>query len=72
MEFTKKIKDAAEKGVEKASDLGKEVTGKGKEEVEKGKDAATEGYQETKETASEANDKAENYSSDSWVQLFEK
>lgn len=44
VEFTKKIKDAADQGAEKAADLGKEVMWKGKEGVEKGKDAASEGY----------------------------
>lgn len=62
MEFTKKIKDAAEKGAEKAADLGKEA-------AEKGKDAAREGYQETKEAAREAKDRAESWSSCSCVQL---
>jgi hypothetical protein len=35
MELTKKVKDAAQQGTDKVTDLGKEAIGKGREEVEK-------------------------------------
>ena len=53
MGFLKKLKDTAEKGVEKGADLGK----KG---VEKGAELGTKGYEGTKDAAKKGHDKAKN------------
>ena len=51
MGFLKKIKETAEKGVEKGTDLGKQG-------VEKGAELGTKGYEGTKDAAKKGHDKA--------------
>ena len=53
MGFLKKLKDTAEKGVEKGTDLGKQG-------VEKGAELGTRGYEGTKDAAKKGHDKAKN------------
>jgi len=53
MGFLKKLKDTAEKGVEKGTDLGKQG-------IEKGAELGTKGYEGTKDAAKKGHDKAKN------------
>jgi hypothetical protein len=53
MGFLKKLKDTAEKGVEKGTDLGKQG-------VEKGAELGTKGYDGAKDAAKKGHEKAKN------------